>query len=167
MRKGLPGALGSKDPNSAPSSQYLFPSPARPREEIQCCSSKPARRVASAGLTQESKGGMVPRPLRWARREGKGREQLRGTPPTSLAGDPPQTTLISRQKGPWGSHCLSIASCPITSRSPSTPYPIIERHTYYCGTPCKKLWCLWKSPEQICDPTIPPSSSPTSARKKP
>lgn len=60
MRKGLSGALGSKDPTSALSSQHLFPSPARPREEIQCRSSKPARRVASAGLTRESKGGVAP-----------------------------------------------------------------------------------------------------------
>lgn len=53
MRKGLPGALGSKDPSSAPSSQTPPLVPAQPGEEIQCRGSKPARRVASAGLTRE------------------------------------------------------------------------------------------------------------------
>lgn len=82
MKKGLPGILGSKNPTSAPSSQHFFPPPAQPREEIQCRSSKPARRAASAGLTQESKGGTVPRPLRGkAGRRGEGSSSEGPRPP--------------------------------------------------------------------------------------
>lgn len=123
MKKGLPGVLGNKNPTSAPSSQHLFPPPAQPREEIQCRSSKPARRAASAGLTQESKGGTVPRPLRQARREGEGRGAAqRG--PTHLLGRGSSTDHLNfKANGTLKGHLIVCPLSPALLLAGHPPLP--------------------------------------------
>lgn len=119
MKKGLPGAFASKDPSLAPRSQhFLFPPPTRilkrkdPGLRIQTTTG-PARRVSGAGWERDSGrergrewwGAVRGRPWHGCpglsemrergRREGSSSE---GPRPTSLKGDAPQTTVISRQK---------------------------------------------------------------------
>lgn len=117
--KGLPGAFASKDPSLAPSSQHLlFPPPTRPLKRkdpglrIQTTTG-PARRVSGAGWERDSRrergrewrGSVRGRP--WAGcpglseigKGGRGEgSSLEGPRPTSLEGDAPQTTVISRQR---------------------------------------------------------------------
>lgn len=153
------GPWAARTPPQHPAPKHLFPPLAQPGEEIQCRSSKPARRVASAGLTQESKGGMVPRPLRWARWEGKGRGAAQRDP-THLPGRGSSTDHLNfkAKRNPEGaSHCCPFL-LPTTSRPPSsTTMGLPARNYGACGSPQSKSMT----------PTTPPWSSPTSARKKP